>query len=52
MYIVNYTDYAARWDRDKRREYATKEELDAFVNYINTYCFDVVINSIVEVKSK
>ena len=52
MYIVNYTDYSARWDREKRKEYATKEELDAFVERVNKYCFDIVINSTVEIKNK
>lgn len=52
MYIINYTDYAARWDREKRKEYATKEELDAFIDRVNKYYFDIVINSIVEVKNK
>ena len=52
MFIVNYTDYADRFNRDKRKEFSTKDELDAFIDRVNKYYFDVVIDSISELKNK
>lgn len=52
MFIVNYTNYADRFNQQKRTEFSTKEELDAFINRVNKYFFDIVIDNIVELKSK
>lgn len=52
MFIVNYTDYAERFNHDKRAEFNTKEELDAFIDRVNKYFFDVDIISVCEIKSK